>query len=331
MRQIHDRARVLATGSIGLVVQRSSDGTLYLLEFPGNGNSRRWYRSSELRAVNSFLHFLRANSSLVFRSAASLIAALLPSGAWYRAALAVSRLQSLILLRLIGFTPYRRDSRRPAMLAWVFNSWLHQLRRIDPAFPMEIKAEGHSALIDARRHTGGLVICSVHVPLVHAVLHSLVDVGVAPAGVVAGHTEIRGGRIPVWGSHQHLPGIPADQNVLLRMRRILCGGGAVFALVDAGLGDTPSRNIFRLTGRVGARLLLCLATLAPTGEIVVRYFDPPYPLCESEEAVLANLEFLQAKVDSLVYAPDLRQPTDVFNGRNSISPRPSSAADSHRT
>jgi len=184
------------------------------------------------------------------------------------------------------------------MVAWVLNSWLQQLNKINRAFPIEVKTEGRCVVIDASHHPGGSVICSVHVPLVHAVLHSLMKIGVPPVGVVAGEPEMKHGKIQVWGLQEDLPGIPENQYVLLKMRRILRQGGSVFALIDTETGDSPSHNIFRLIGKAGARAVLATVALRPTGEIIVEYLVPPDPFCETEESIVANVEFLQAKVKS---------------------------------
>jgi hypothetical protein len=296
MRQIDDRARVVATGRIGRVVQSNADGTLHLVRLEGGDSTRGWYRDSELQPVSSLLHFLRANSSRVFRGAAAWAALMVPVSHLYRTTYRLSRLQAMILRPLIGLTPYRQDPRQSIMVAWVLNSWLQQLNKVKRAFPIEVKTEGQRVVIDASLHPGGLVICSVHVPLVHAVLHSLIKIGVPPVGVVAGEPEMKHGKIPVWGLQEDLPGIPENQNSLLKMRRILRQGGTVFALIDTETGDSPSHNIFRLIGKAGARAVLATVALRPTGEINVEYSDPPDPFCETEKSIMANAEFLQAKV-----------------------------------
>jgi len=271
----------------------------YWKDSDGDESPSGWYRDSELLPVSFLLNFLRTHSFRLFRGAAW-TALLVPTSLWYQTALELSRLQALILRPIIGFTPYRRDRRRSVMVAWLLSSWLQQLTRIKRSFPIEIETEGQHQVIEASQHPGGLVICSVHVPLVYAVLHSLVDIGVPPTGVVAGEREKQHGKIPVWGRQVDLPAIPVNQYVLLKVRTILREGGAVFALIDAGFGDSPRRNIFRLIGKVGARAVLAVAALGPTGEIIVEYFDPPDPFCETEESIVANLEFLQAKLNSVV-------------------------------
>jgi hypothetical protein len=186
------------------------------------------------------------------------------------------------------------------MVAWLLNSWLQYLIKIKRVFPIEIKTEGRGVVIDACRHPAGLVICSIHMPLVHVVLHSLIDIGVPPAGVVAGKSEMEHGKIPVWGLQQDLPGILVNGLVLVKMRSILRHGGVVFALVDVGTGAPPRDNIFRLIRKSGARAVLAIPVLRPSGEIAVEYFDPPDPFCTSEESIAANLDFLRAKVKSII-------------------------------
>ena len=232
MYKLRAYVKVIATGVTGRVEQRNQSTGKYWVEFDRNLNSRQWFAESELAGVSRALFFLRCHSAKLFHGAALGIALVLPERLWYPAVLRVSRLQALILRPLIAISPYREDRRRQMIVSWLLNSWLRQLSTLGRSFPIPILTQGEEAILDAGCVPNGTVICSVHLPLVHLILRSLVDINHPPTAVLAGETEVRNGRIPIWGADVELPGVVTDRNVLLKVRKSLRRGGTVVALVD---------------------------------------------------------------------------------------------------
>ena len=296
---VHQYVKVLATGLTGRVEQCDGNAGRFLVEFNRNPSTRRWFAAPELAGVSSALFFLRLHSNKMFNAAARLIA-LLPPRLWYSAIFRICVLQASMIRPLIALSPYRKDGRRQVIVAWLLNSWLRQLAALRKPFPIPIRSQGSELILEASAHPSGLVICSAHLPLVHLILTSIVTLQQTLSGVVAGETEMRGGRIPLWGLSEDATGIVSDWSVLLRMRRILGQGGTVFALVDTYLGQTLRPNILRLVQRVEARVVFAFAELMPNGEILVEYFAPPDPICKNDQSIQMNLTALQVRIDRIM-------------------------------
>jgi len=303
MYPVRGYVKVIATGATGRVEERHEGSSKYLVEFNRNFSTRQWLTESELVGVSPALFILRYHSSKLFYVSGRCIAFVFPERLWYPAALCICRLQTFILRPLIALSPYRKDPRRHIIVSWLLNSWLRQLSNLGRPFPIPIRIEGDEAIREAFRDPHGTIICSVHLPLVHLILRSLVEMNLRPAAVIAGETEMRNQKIRVWGIKAELPGIVSGSHVLLRARRELCRGGAVFALVDTDLGDSLRPNIFRLIRIAEARAVFAIPELLPSGEILVRYSVPPDPFCLSDLSILSNVQALAYGIDRVFKAP----------------------------
>ena len=177
------------------------------------------------------------------------------------------------------------------------NTWLGDLVSLQRPFPIPIKTKGADVVFDACANPKGMVICSVHLPLVNLILLPLVDMGHPPTAVVSGKTELINQKSPLWGRGDGLPAVVRSRNVLLKVRTILRHGGSVAALVDGGLGGSINPNMFRMIRLTEAQLVFVIPELQPNGEVLIEYFAPPDPFCNTDESILANLEALQTKVD----------------------------------
>jgi hypothetical protein len=311
MYQIHRYVKVIASGATGRVEERRDGSGRYFVEFDRDPSTRQWFSESELVGVSSALFFLRLHSNKLFYIAGRCIAPLLPEQFWYPAVLRISLLQALLLRPLIALSPYRKDPRRYIIVSWLLNSWLRQLSNLRRPFPIPIRTKGEEAIIDARGKPYGVMICSVHLPLVHLILRSLAVMNCAPDAVVAGQKEMRNQRIPLWGLEGELPGIVPGPHVLLRVQRELRRGGAVFALVDTDLGDSIRPNIFRLVRIAGARAVFAIPELLPNGEILVKFSVPPDPFCLSDPSIFANIQALHVHLERIFQVPSKHPATPV--------------------
>jgi len=303
MYPVRGYVKVISTGATGRVEERHEGSGKYLVEFNRNPSTRQWLTESELVGVSAALFLLRWHSSKLFYVAGRCIAFVFPERLWYPTALCICRLQAFILRPLIALSPYRKDPRRHIIVSWLMNSWLRQLSNLGRAFPIPIRIEGEDAIREAFRDPHGTIICSVHLPLVHLILRSLVEMNLRPTAVVAGETEMRNQKIAIWGMEAELPGIVSGSTVLLRAQRELRRGGAVFSLVDTDLGDSLRQNIFRLIRIAEARTVFAIPELLPSGEILVRYSAPPDPFCVSDPSILSNMHALHMEVDRIFKAP----------------------------
>jgi hypothetical protein len=302
MYRVRGYVKVIATGITGRVEDWHEISRKYWVEFDRDFSTRQWFTESELVGVSSTLFFLRYHSTKLFHAPARCISLVFPPRMWYRAALRISLLQAVILRPVIALSPYRNDRRRHIIASWLLNSWLRQLSTVGRPFSIPIQTKGEKALFDACSNPNGAVICSVHLPLVHLVLRSLVELN-RPSAVVAGKTEMRNRRIPVWGLERELPGIVSGSTVLLKVQRELRTGGLVFALLDTDLGDSLRPNMFRLIQMAEAQVVFAIPELLPNGEVLVEYFAPPDPFCTSEESILSNIRALQCRLDAIFQHP----------------------------
>jgi len=235
-----------------------------------------------------------------FHIVARVIACVFPRQFWYRALLQICRVQQYAIRPFLGFTRYRKDSRRSIILSWLVESTLRHLVQLGRPFPIQLHHKNLGLILDARSTPNGLVLCSVHLPFSMLSLTQLVEAGVLPTAVVAHPTAmlIKGGRLSVWNTTQDLPGLVADRDVLCKMRTILRRGGFVVTLIDNNLGALNT-NVFRLIRSTGARVLFMVFELQPDGSILIEYLSPPDPFCLSNESVVSNLLFFQERTDRI--------------------------------
>jgi hypothetical protein len=312
MYSVRGYVKVIATGATGRVEERHEGSSKYLVEFNRNSSTRQWLTESELVGVSPALFFVRYHSSKLFYLGGRCIAFVFPERLWYPAALRICRLQAFILRPLIKLSPYRKDPRRHIIVSWLLHSWLRQLSNLGRPFPIPIRIEGEEAIREAFSDPHGTIICSVHLPLVHLILRSLVEMNFRPTAVVAGETELRNQKIPIWGMNAELPGIVSGSNVLLRVQRELRRGGAVFTLVDTDLGDSLRPNMFRLIRIAEARAVFAIPELLPSGEIFVRYSVPPDPFCVTDSSILSNMQALHLELDWIFRDPlELKSPAGI--------------------
>ncbi len=229
-----------------------------------------------LRWLASLLH-LRRQVRLVTR--------FLPNRYWYRAALAISRLQGALNGALGG--------NRVLTEAVMLDHWLWELTAVGP-FPIPWTLNGVDVMEGP--DTGiGTVYCWIHEPLVEFPMRPFMEMGHTEAIVVAHRGRIvDGDRYMVFGLKGRLMAIPADRYALGRAKRLLAEGTSVVCLADEYLGGPLLPFVLQLAGRVGARVVFQWAKRRPDGTIEVTIVNAPRPYCETPEAVRENLAFLRA-------------------------------------
>jgi hypothetical protein len=225
-----------------------------------------------------------------------LLAFALPKRFWYPVAFRLCSLQGRILRPLLAYTPFRNDYRRRMVVTFLVQSILWRLIDMGQPFPIPIRTKNLETLLEAQKNPKGLVLCSVHLPLVWLTLRGLVEAGVPPTAVVTNDPMMDEGKVNVWGATGTLPGLRADASVLVRARSILRHGGQITTLVDLELGYPLNCNVFRFIRLVGACLIFFTIELLPSGEIMVEFFAPPDPFCQSDESVVSDLLALQSRV-----------------------------------
>jgi hypothetical protein len=237
-------------------------------------------------------------SLLHLRRQAQFIARVLPNRYWYRAALAVCRLQGSLSGALGG--------NRVLTEAMMLDNWLWELTAIGP-FPVPYLLNRIDALEAADPRIGTLH-CWIHEPLVEFLLRPLVEQGYPEPIVLADPGRMVGDRFMVPGTSKRLMAIPAEKYAMRQARRLLLDGISVVCLADAHLGAPLQPVVLRLAGSVGARVVFQWAVRRPDGVIEVTFRNAPHPYCETEEAVCENLAFLRAAQQRTLAALGLPDP-----------------------
>ena len=243
-----------------------------------------------LRWLASLLH-LRRQVRLVTR--------FLPNRYWYRAALAISRLQGALNGALGG--------NRVLTEAVMLDHWLWELTAVGP-FPIPWTLNGVDVMEGP--DTGiGTVYCWIHEPLVEFPMRPFMEMGHTEAIVVAHRGRIvDGDRYMVFGLSGRLMAIPADRYALGRAKRLLSEGTSVVCLADEYLGGPLQPFVLQLAGRVRARVVFQWAKRRQDGTIEVTVVNAPRPYCETSEAVRENLAFLRAAQQRALAALGLPDP-----------------------
>jgi hypothetical protein len=224
-------------------------------------------------------------SSLPLKRQARLMAWLLPNRYWYRAALAVCRLQGA-LKGLLG-------GNRVLTEAVMLDHWLWELTAIGP-FPIPYILNGTDVIEGADPKISTLY-CWIHEPLMEFPLRPLLERGYPEPIIVADPGRIvDSSRFMVTGTSIRLMAIPAHRYALGRAKRALLDGIPVVCLADAYIDGPLYAYVLQLVGRVGARVVFQWATRRPDNIIEVTFVNAPRPHCENDEAVRENPAFLKA-------------------------------------
>jgi hypothetical protein len=258
-------------------------------------NLRSPIQALQKRVVRPVLHWVSPKIAFALTHS---IMHLLPESEWYQATFRITRFMAFISKPFSHGEPYRAE--------WMLYFWLKHLIESNRPFPIPTRAVGVEAILEARANSSGFVMVSVHMPLAHLALRSLVEMGFPPDAVLANKAALRDGKFPVGGRAEGVPGLAAGSGmVLVKARSILRRGGSVAALIDVELGTPLDPSILRLVGAMGARLLFALTEVQKNGEVLTRFYIPPDPFCRTTDGVKSNIAFLKAKVLEL-----LNQATD---------------------
>jgi hypothetical protein len=222
---------------------------------------------------------------LPLRRQARFVAWVLPNRFWYRAALAMCRLQGALNGVLGG--------NRVLTEAVMLDHWLWELTAIAP-FPIPWTVTG-TEIIESADPQVGTVYCWIHEPLAEFPLRPYLERGYREPVVVANHGKIIGtDQLMVAGLSRRVTAIPADRYALGRAKRSLMDGVPVVCLADAQMGGPLYPLVLQLAGRVGARVVFQWARRRRDGTIEVTFANAPRSKCETSEAVQENLAFLRA-------------------------------------
>jgi len=203
---------------------------------------------------------------------------------------------------IIALSRFRNDPRKEITQSWLVGIILQRIEyAFEKPFPIPVKTRGAETVFEAWDHPKGVVICCVHLPLWNMLLRSLVELNCPPSAILAGQSVIRDGMISPWGSGVRLPALAIDKNIYIKARGILRRGESIATMIDNGSGGRINVNLLKLIGVLGARAIFTTIELQASGEILVRFYNPPDPFCKTDESIKANIEYYENRIDWVLH------------------------------
>lgn len=203
---------------------------------------------------------------MIIRGAARLISLTLPTHKWYYAAFTFTKKYA----NLKSFSNKRLNSINHASK---LNALLSILTSTGKPFAIPIKANGVEVLQTPRPN--GLVLCSVHIPLIQVSARYLVEQGLAPDAVIVKH-PLNGDAYPLLGISVSIPVIYSGTGVLLKAKSFLKRGKRLIVLADYDVGsECYSPNIFYLADNLKVDIIYFFARLQPDGYVEVSFLQAP--------------------------------------------------------
>jgi hypothetical protein len=210
---------------------------------------------------------------------------MVPRRFWFRGVLALSHAHATIARMAGGQECARYESS-------CVDRWLVELT-LSGAFPIDYRVEGAEHLIRTAADEGGILCCSVHVPLAPVMMRACVELGAAPDYVIAApHNINREGRWLPAGLSEGFKAIAPGSGTLRRARTVLAEGGRFASMLDEDVGTPLRPALMQVAGSVRARVVLCWAEMDASRTIVVTFRTAPHAVPDTEEKVWADLAVL---------------------------------------
>jgi hypothetical protein len=227
--------------------------------------------------------FKRLANHLPLSRQASIVRHLLPRNQWFRTAVWMAKMQGRIVARMGGNGPFTA--------ALMLDFWLRELS-FGGEFPIPYRVQG----ADVVRTPGPKLYTWTHLPLTELPLRVGLEVGgEAPAVVADPGNIVNESQVLVVGWRDRVEAIPADDQLLLRVRSKLAAGRPVVFLADQYLGGPLSDVPLRLAARLRVPVVFQWAELGTDGVVDVRFQFAPQPLIDDEAALERDLAFLRER------------------------------------
>lgn len=206
-----------------------------------------------------------------------------PPEEWYNAAVALTRIQ-WALCRALWWRP------DIALRNSVFlDLLLLELMRYG-TFPIRWRAVGAEHLPRGGNNQTGVIYCTSHLPLFAVQARILTELDAMPSMVIALAGAIGpDGTYPMPGLDIRVPAMPPGAKAMVRVRRELQNGKIVGSLMDEYPGGPLKPQLFRLAGKVGAKVVFLFSELDKNDCVTFTAALPPFPACATDEEIQANL------------------------------------------
>ena len=231
---------------------------------------------------------------------AKLIMLLFPAKKWYKAAFIMSKYYAYIM----GPPEERSKNSFRKTQSVKLDTLLFTMgsgAKTPLVFPIPVRIRGEELL--TKNRPNGLLICSVHIPLVIIAMRGLVELGVLPDAILVKSLPNYSddGYIHIFGTSARIPTILIDSTVLIKVRGILRRGGTVIVLVDENLSaGNYSPNVFRLAEKLNSDMIYSLVKLQPNGSIEANILEFPNAVSAEEDGVALKINALSEQVTNLL-------------------------------
>lgn len=205
----------------------------------------------------------------------------LPRGLWFRAALAMARMQGRVVAGMGGNGNFTT--------LMMLGFWLRELS-FGGEFPIPYRVTGAEVV----QAPGPKLYTWTHLPLTEVPLRVGLEIGGSEPAVVSDPGKVVGDHeFLVFGWPRRIEALRADAQLLSRVKASLRAGKSVVFLADQYLGGPLSEVPLRVAARLRVPLVFQWAELQPDGVLDVTFRLAPHPFSEDEHAMAENLAFLR--------------------------------------
>ncbi len=232
------------------------------------------------------------------------IAITLPPTKWYRAAYQMSVWVAIVkkhftscnmLARVLQYNSQQGNNKVNQAIGFIvadrLNTYLSLFTRLKVPYPISFHCNQNPTDQVINR---GVVLVSVHLPLVKAAVGHLLQKGFNIDAAIAGNPT-KGGKMAFWGTTLTVNTILADSYSLVKAKTILSNNGCIALMVDYGEELIISPNVFHLAAKTNAQVLFLIPYLNAQGIVEIYLSTPPYNICTKTEHIEANIADLKNK------------------------------------
>lgn len=194
------------------------------------------------------------------------------------------------------FKPFRSKKKSIGLLkAQDLNTFLALMTREQKYFHIPYTISG----LDHLNADCGIILCTVHIPLVKVALRGLIENEIQIASAIVGKAPILNA-MSVWGITNKIPIITRNPFSLLKAKKVLEQKGKVVLMIDNSKTHVYSPNIMKLCGKIDAKVVFFFAELNAQNVIETYFIEAPFSRCRNEEEIKENLLFLRKKHDKIL-------------------------------
>jgi hypothetical protein len=208
---------------------------------------------------------------------------------WYSVAVLITYLSKF-------FKPFRSKKNSIGFFrAQDLNSFLSLMTREQKYFHIPYTISG----LEHLNADCGIILCSVHVPLVKVALRGLIEHEIDISAAIVGLPPASN-TMSVWGITDKIPIIARNPFSLLKAKKVLEHKGKVVVMIDNPKTHVYSPNIMKLCGKIDAKVVFFFAELNAQNVIDTYFIEAPFSNCRNEEEIKENLLFLKKKHDQIL-------------------------------